>query len=87
MRFWCFRGTHQFNCGYFRRDLNLYERACGCCRSGNVGDTEVGTGLVARTDTGCAVYGQVGCVVPGDLTDRTCPWPIPVLGVCVGRRL
>jgi serine/threonine protein kinase len=41
--------------------------------------------LVARTDTGRTVYGQVRRMVPRDLTDRTCPWSIPVLGVCIGR--
>lgn len=26
MRFWCFRGTHQFDRRYLRRDIDLYER-------------------------------------------------------------
>ena len=54
---------------------------------GNFDVTEVGTCFVAGTDTGRTVYRQVGRVVPRDLTDRACPWPIPVLGICVGRRL
>ena len=87
MRFRRLRGAHQFDRGYFRWDVNLYERTCDRHGAGGTRVINTETCPVARTDTGCAIHGQVGRVVPRDLTDRACAWPIPVLGVCVGRRL